>query len=79
MPFVTISEISQHVGEGAAEVLIATGQGKESTAFEAAQCVSRYVAGGDGRMHEANEEFKRVYGHGGRLSVNTVRGAGRSL
>lgn len=78
MPFITIDEISQYVGDGAAEVLVSSGRGKESTAHEAAQCISRYIAGGDNRMHQANEEFNRVYGHGGRLSVRS-RDSGRSL
>lgn len=74
MPFVTIDEISKHVSESEADAVIAAGHGKESTAFEAAQCISHYVAAGDGRMHQANDEFNRLYGRGGRLSAEAVTG-----
>lgn len=60
--FVTIDGISQYIGKDSYLVLLATGIAKESTAREAAECISRLVINGDGKMHQANEEFKRIYG-----------------
>ena len=60
--FITIGGLSQHVSDFAGNMLLSNPEASESTAREAAQCVDRYVCGGDPRMHEANREFKERYG-----------------
>jgi hypothetical protein len=60
--FITIGSIAQYVAASSGDVLLVTGQGRQATAMEAAECVNRMVVNGDARMEEANEDFIHHYG-----------------
>lgn len=61
--FIIIGTTAQYLGESSASILLATGQGREATAQEAAECINRLIINGDARMSEANDAFERIYGN----------------
>ena len=59
--FITIGKNAQYVSEFTGRMMLSNPEAREATAKEAAECVNRMVAAGDGRMHLANDYFKANY------------------
>jgi len=60
--FINVDGITQFVSDAAGQALLSAPQARKATAGEAASCVNTLVAGGDIRMHEANENWSQEYG-----------------
>lgn len=59
--FITIDRMTQHISDIGGKMLLSTGNARIATAKEAAECLNRYTYLGNEKMHEANEDFKRIY------------------